>query len=342
MQLNDFDYDLPPELIASHPQKHRENSKLLVYQQENIIHQNFNHIVDVLQPNDVLVLNNTKVMPARLFGRKDTGGKIEFLVERLLDNKTALVHVKTNRKLAIGAKVEFSCDYAIELIEQRENLFVFILVNGDNWQNLMTELGHTPLPPYIKRSAKDIDIDRYQTVYSQKLGAVAAHTAGLHFSHNLLSKIQNKGVKVVYITLHIGAGTFKPVKTNDIKEHKMHSEWLSVSDEVVSIINTAKSKKHRIFAVGTTVARSLETVAKLNSFNKGYQGDTDIFIYPGFKFEIIDALITNFHLPKSTLLMLVAAFVGQQSAKYIYQEAIEQRYRFFSYGDASLLFKADI
>ncbi len=357
MKTSDFDYKFPQELIAHEPAKKRDQSRLMVLDRktQSISHKYFYDIVDYLKPGDLLVLNDTKVIPARLFGRKVNGGaRIEVLLigNRELGNGNWgwKCLVKPGKRLKVGAKVDFGkgklVGTVVEKLETGEQIIRF-KCKGDFWK-VLSKLGEIPLPPYIKKTILDPRSPipsshlpkRYQTVYADKRGASAAPTAGLHFTSGLLKKLQKKGIKIVYITLHTGLGTFLPVRTENIKDHKMHSEYFEIPKETISAIKRAK----RVIAVGTTVVRTLETV--FASKAQRLQGESDLFIYPGYKFKIIDAMITNFHWPKSTLIMLVSAFAGQAPYGVLagkdftmkaYQEAIKKRYRLFSFGDAMLI-----
>ncbi len=337
MKRQDFYFDLPSELIAKYPHQKRAESRLLVFDRraKKSTHQTFHHILDYLKPNDLLVMNNTKVMKARLFAKKKTGGKVELLVERISSDQSFIAHMRANKSLKIGDSCLID-EQMIEVTGRSDNLFCCRLHGPKTIYQLMSAFGHMPLPPYIDREDEAFDEERYQTVYADKLGAVAAPTAGLHFDDELLKRIQQKGVAIGFLTLHVGAGTFQPVKVDDILSHQMHSEYLTVGERLITQIKQAKKNGGRVFAVGTTVVRSLETIASKGAL-KPFSGDTDIFIYPGFKFKCVDAIITNFHLPESTLIMLVAAFIGVEKAQEIYQQAINKKYRFYSYGDASLL-----
>jgi S-adenosylmethionine:tRNA ribosyltransferase-isomerase len=333
-RLADFDYDLPQELIADYPLAKRSASRLLYLNGSAMQHDYFYNLTKFLQPGDLLVFNDTKVMPARLYGKKQTGGAVEILIERVLeDNTQALCHIKSNRKLHVG-QIIYLDHIAINIIKRHDGLFH--IQASHNLYDLMQEYGTMPLPPYIQREAEKSDSQRYQTIYNKHIGAVAAPTAGLHFDDDLMHKLQTYGVHTAFITLHVGAGTFKPVKVTDIREHQMHAEYFTICAQAADKINQAKQAGRRVIAVGTTSLRALESVS-VNGICKPYNGQTQIFIYPGYKFNIIDCLITNFHLPKSTLLMLVSAFAGFENIMRAYSEAIAQRYRFFSYGDAMLL-----
>jgi len=361
MKLSDFYYDLPKELIAQYPVKKRDESRLLVLHKntETIEHRIFKDIVEYLNPGDLLILNNTKVLPARLIGRKETGGKVEALVlnpltlpsppmgEREGVRGEYEVLLKPARGCRAGSKITFGDGELRAEVARIENgrRFLQFDCNG-NLGNMLNKLGQMPLPPYIKRDTVDSDAERYQTVYAVKDGAVAAPTAGLHFTKKLLEDISKKGIDVEYVTLHVGYGTFKPVKSEDIREHKMEKEYFEIEEEV---INKLKNEKGRIIAVGTTSCRVLETVAAKFTLSEAeqalqlQQGQTNLFIYPGYKFKAVDGLLTNFHLPKTTLLMLAAAFCGVGAVSdrsllfKVYEEAIKERYRFYSYGDAMLI-----
>ena len=336
MKTEIFDYPLPENLIAYYPLEKRDYSRLLIVdrQTQSFVDKCFSDIIDEINPEDVLILNNSKVMRARLFGYKQTGAKLEFLIEKILDNQTFLTHIRANHAPKIGAEISIA-GHSATILDKKNGLYRLTVANTSIWE-LMEDFGHIPLPPYIKRQDESIDNDRYQTVYSQVLGSVAAPTAGLHFTHDMLKKIKRKGTKIAYVTLHVGAGTFKPVSVADIEQHKMHSEWLSVSDTTCQIINETKTRKGRVIAVGTTSVRALETAAATGKI-KPFLGESNIFFYPGQSFHIVDAMITNFHLPKSTLMMLVSAFSSVELMQNAYRYAIESGYRFYSYGDAMLI-----
>jgi len=336
MKLSDFDFDLPNGLIAQYPSEKRTDARLLVVQ-DSFINATFSQLGEFLKPKDLLILNDTKVIPARLFGCKESGGKVEILVERLINDFQALVMVKASRAPKIGSYIVLENDKQVKVLDKASGLYK--LSFGSNFiQTLLNEIGHVPLPPYIERIDGKEDLVRYQTVYAKNDGAIAAPTAGLHFDEPLLSNLNSYGVEHAFVTLHVGAGTFQPVKVDDIKNHQMHSEHFEVCQETVDKIVTTKANGGRIVAVGTTAVRTLESIALQGELSSA-KGDTDIFIYPGFEFHLVDAMITNFHLPKSSLLMLVSAFIGIEKMFQIYQYAIEEKYRFFSYGDAMLLEK---
>jgi S-adenosylmethionine:tRNA ribosyltransferase-isomerase len=336
MKLNDFDFDLPKSLIAQYPSRSRTDSRLLVLR-DILVDSTFSQLGNFLKPNDLLVLNDTKVIPARLFGHKDSGGKVEVLVERLINNHEALVMVKSSRPPKIGSYVALENKRSFKICDKKDGIYK-VDFESDSILNVLNEIGHIPLPPYINREDSKEDQSRYQTVYAKNDGAVAAPTAGLHFDEILLSSLENQGINHTFVTLHVGAGTFQPVKVENIESHKMHSEYYEISTETIDKIEQAKALGGRIIAVGTTAVRVLES-ASINGRLKHQKGDTDIFIYPGFKFQIVDAMITNFHLPKSSLLMLVSAFIGYKEMFETYSHAIKEQYRFFSYGDAMLLEK---
>lgn len=338
MKTSDFHYDLPPELIASEPLKERSASRLLCLNKAGEIkHKQFSDLPDLLQERDLLVFNNSKVIPARLYGQKETGGKVEILIERILDDHIALAHVKASKSPKPDTIILLKNDQKIIVSGRDDSLFELTLKQTDqNWMSVLEEIGHIPLPPYMEREDREDDRERYQTVYAEKEGSVAAPTAGLHFDNKTLERLSEKGIKSAFVTLHVGAGTFQPVRVDDISEHKMHSEWFEITQETCDLINETKNKGGRIIAVGTTSVRVLESAGKDGQI-KPSSGETDIFITPGFKYNIINGLITNFHLPESTLLMLVSALMGKENILNAYQEAIENKYRFFSYGDAMLL-----
>ncbi len=333
MKLSDFDYHLPEQLIATTPLKQRHDSQLLVIT-DKLLDRQFKDIVEYISPGDLLVLNNTRVIKARLFGHKPSGGKVEVMLERIVDDYSLIAHVRTSKSIKIGMQIILPA-LEVEITETLDGLFKVRSKNPVKWIEYFDRHGNLPLPPYMQRQAELSDEERYQTVYAKAEGSVAAPTAGLHFTKEILDKFEAQGTKVAYVTLHVGSGTFKPVSVENISEHKMHSEIFNINQETIDKIIQTKQHGGKIIAVGTTSMRTLETVAKRGL--TAQSGETDIFITPGFKFEIVDKLITNFHLPKSTLLMLVMAFAGIDEIKKAYQYAIENKYRFFSYGDAMLL-----
>ncbi|CAC9540670.1 S-adenosylmethionine:tRNA ribosyltransferase-isomerase (EC 2.4.99.17) [uncultured Gammaproteobacteria bacterium] len=334
MLLSDFDFDLPKRLIAQNPPQNRTDSRLLVANKP-IVDAHFHQIMDFIKPGDLLVMNNTKVIPARLFGHKASGGKVEIMIERLLNEKQVLAMIRASRAPKIGSCITLENGDIAQVISKENGFYTLDFVT-DSLLDLLNKVGHIPLPPYIERSDEEDDLERYQTVFAQREGAVAAPTAGLHFDDELIDQLKKQGVDHVFVTLHVGAGTFQPVKAETISEHKMHSEYYEVDQVTVDKINQIKANNGRVIAIGTTAIRSIESAAKSGEL-KAVKEETDIFIYPGYEFKVIDMLITNFHLPKSSLLMLVAAFIGQQRMMDIYQHAIDNEYRFFSYGDVMLL-----
>ena len=343
MRLSDFDYELPEELIAQYPLEKRDHSKLMVVHRKDgkIEHKRFYNITEYLRPGDLIVINETKVFPARLFAVKDrTDAKVEVFLLRELENNLWEVLVKPARKVRIGNKLTIAEGVQCDVIDNTVSggrVVRFVNISREELYKLIDEVGQSPLPPYIKRDPTPEDKKRYQTVYAKKRGAVAAPTAGLHFTEELLEKIKQKGVKVASIVLHIGLGTFRPVTVEDLSRHRMDSEYFEVSPETALAINEAKEKGKRIIAVGTSVVRCLETVSVSGFQISPKRGWTDKFIYPPYQFKIIDAIITNFHQPKSTLLMMVSAFGGHELIMKAYQEAIKNKYRFFSFGDAMLI-----
>ncbi|MBE4589172.1 tRNA preQ1(34) S-adenosylmethionine ribosyltransferase-isomerase QueA [Vibrio navarrensis] len=347
MQVSDFHFDLPDELIARYPQPERTASRLLQLNGNTgeVKDGTFKDVLDLVQPGDLVVFNNTRVIPARMFGRKASGGKLEVLVERMLDDKRLLAHVRCSKSPKPGSTVILgeNDQYSAEMVARHGALFELKLNGDKTLLEVLEEIGHMPLPPYIDRPDEDADKERYQTVYNQKPGAVAAPTAGLHFDAQLLEQMQAKGVELAYVTLHVGAGTFQPVKVDNIHDHHMHAEYAEVPQEVVDAIAATKARGGRIIAVGTTSVRSLESAAQ-DALKKGTElapffADTEIFIYPGYQYQLVDCLITNFHLPESTLIMLVSAFVGYEHTMRAYQHAVDSQYRFFSYGDAMFIEK---
>ncbi len=346
MQVSDFHFELPDELIARYPQPERTASRLLQLTGNTgeLQHKGFKDMLDLVEPGDLLVFNNTRVIPARVFGRKESGGKIEVLVERMLDDKSILAHVRASKSPKPG-NVLFLGDndeHQAEMVARHDTLFEIRFTGDQTVLEVLEDVGHMPLPPYIDRPDEEADKERYQTVYNAKPGAVAAPTAGLHFDDELLAAIKAKGADFAFVTLHVGAGTFQPVRVDDINDHHMHSEYVEVPQDVVDAVLTTKANGGRVIAVGTTSVRSLESAAQ-DALKKGTElvpffGDTDIFIYPGgYEFQLVDALVTNFHLPESTLIMLVSTFAGYDHTMKAYQVAVENQYRFFSYGDAMFI-----
>jgi len=338
MQRQDFQFDLPEALIAQFPANSRANSRLLHLdrQQKLIQDQQFRDLVDYIQPGDLLVFNNTRVIPARLFARKESGGKSEILIERLTGEQQALAQVRASKSPAAGSRLILENGMEVMVKGRRDDLFELEFDSTQPLLELLETIGHMPLPPYIQRNDRQQDQERYQTVYSRVPGAVAAPTAGLHFDQPTMDALKDKGVNLAYVTLHVGAGTFQPVRVDNIKEHIMHSEWLEVSAAVCEQVRQTRQAGHRVIAVGTTSVRALESASRSGEI-QAFSGDTDIFIYPGYSFKSVDALLTNFHLSESTLLMLVCAFAGYDFTMEAYRHAVEQQYRFFSYGDAMFI-----
>ncbi|MFP3425796.1 tRNA preQ1(34) S-adenosylmethionine ribosyltransferase-isomerase QueA [Pseudoalteromonas sp. SIMBA_162] len=340
MRVADFSFDLPDELIARFPKKDRTSSRLLSLDGPTgeISHKVFSDILELVNENDLLIFNNTRVIPARMFGQKASGGKVEVLVERVLDEHRVLAHVRASKSLKPGNEVILEGKAKATMIARHDTLFELEFDHSKNVLDTLNDIGHMPLPPYIDRPDDEADRERYQTVYGEKPGAVAAPTAGLHFDEPLMAALKNKGVNMAFVTLHVGAGTFQPVRVETIDEHVMHSEYIEVPQDVVDAVAQTKASGGRVIAVGTTSMRSLESAAKIHGGQLDtYFGDTDIFIFPGYQFNVVDAMVTNFHLPESTLIMLVSAFSGQDNIMGAYNTAIEQKYRFFSYGDAMFL-----
>jgi S-adenosylmethionine:tRNA ribosyltransferase-isomerase len=337
MKRSDFHYDLPPELIAQAPLRERSASRLLCFgrHEGDLSDRQFIDLPQLLSPGDLLVFNNTRVIPARLFGKKASGGKVEILIERLLSKRECLAQVRASKSPKPGGVLALEDGSELQ-VSGREGGFFHLQATGEDLMDTLQRLGHMPLPPYITRADTEDDRQRYQTVYAQTPGAVAAPTAGLHFDEDLLAQLHHVGVHSTQVTLHVGAGTFQPVRVDDIEDHEMHAEWLEVPRSACDAIAAARERGSRVIAVGTTAVRSLETAARDGEL-KPYSGDSRIFIYPPYEFRAVDAMITNFHLPESTLIMLVAAFAGLDNTLAAYRHAVAQRYRFFSYGDAMLI-----
>ena len=332
--LSDFDFDLPPELVAQFPLPERSTSRLLEVAPDGLADRAFTDIVDLLAPGDLLVFNNTRVLKARFFGVKESGGKVEVLVERVLDNRTVHAQLRASKSPPPGVRIRLADAFDV-IVGERAGEF-YTLHFPDDVFSLIDAHGRLPLPPYIEHAADSHDEQRYQTVYAKEPGAVAAPTAGLHFDLPLLERLQQKGVRLAYITLHVGAGTFQPVRVENLDQHQMHSEWYTIGQETVDAVRETRAAGRNVVAVGTTSLRALESASQGGELAAG-SADTRLFITPGYRFHTVNRLITNFHLPKSTLLMLVSAFAGYDTMRAAYRHAIEQRYRFFSYGDAMLL-----
>ena len=353
MKVSEFYYDLPDELIARFPAEKRSASRLLSLETESgqvtsLEHLHFPDLINKVEAGDLMVFNNTKVIPARLFGQKESGGRIEVLVERVLAGQEVLAQVKASKSPKPGSWLLFNDstlqgDYLkARILDRQYDLFHLQFDSEVPILDWLDRIGHIPLPPYIDRDDESLDAERYQTIYAETAGAVAAPTAGLHFDQVLLEKLEAKGVEIAFVTLHVGAGTFQSLRVEDVEDHKMHSEWLQVSQAVADQVNATKARGDRVVAVGTTSVRCLETAARVeNKDNSGvikaFEGETDIFIYPGYDFKVVDAMLTNFHLPESSLIMLVSAFAGKENILYAYKEAIKEKYRFFSYGDAMFI-----
>ncbi|MEQ9861570.1 tRNA preQ1(34) S-adenosylmethionine ribosyltransferase-isomerase QueA [Pectobacterium cacticida] len=343
MRVADFSFELPESLIAHYPQAERSGCRLLSLDGPtgNLTHGVFTDLLDMLSPGDLLVFNNTRVIPARLFGRKASGGKLEVLVERVLDDHRVLAHVRASKAPKPGTELLLGDDESVRatMAARHDALFELHFDDSRDVLTILNDIGHMPLPPYIDRPDEDADRELYQTVYSQRPGAVAAPTAGLHFDEPMLAALREKGIEMAFVTLHVGAGTFQPVRVETIEDHIMHAEYAEVPQDVVDAVLACKARGNRVVAVGTTSVRSLESAAQAsqNAPIAPFFGDTNIFIYPGYHYRIIDALVTNFHLPESTLIMLVSAFAGYQNTMAAYREAVAEQYRFFSYGDAMFI-----
>ena len=343
MRVADFSFELPESLIARYPQPERSGCRLLQLDGPSgaLTHGVFTDLLDKLEAGDLLVFNNTRVIPARLFGRKVSGGKVEVLVERVLDEHRVLAHVRASKSPKPGTELLLGDDESIAatMVARHDTLFELRFNDDRDVLTLLNAAGHMPLPPYIDRPDEEADRELYQTVYSEKPGAVAAPTAGLHFDEPLLAALRAKGIEMAFVTLHVGAGTFQPVRVETIEDHVMHAEYAEVPQEVVDAVLACKARGKRVVAVGTTSVRSLESAAKAcqDALIAPFFGDTRIFIYPGYHYQVIDALVTNFHLPESTLIMLVSAFAGYRNTMNAYQQAVAEQYRFFSYGDAMFI-----
>ncbi len=338
MNLDQFDYQLPEELIAQTPLPERTASRLLQLRRhsEKFSDSLFSNLPELLHQNDLLVFNDTKVIPARLYGKKETGGKVEFLLERMLDKHRVLAQLKASKAPKLNSKIIFSDDIHAKVVDREDEFFVLQFEDIEQFKNLLSTHGQIPLPPYISRTPGEEDKQRYQTVYASHKGAVAAPTAGLHFDEPLMQSLKKQGNSFAYITLHVGAGTFQPVRVDKIENHAIHAEQVNVSQQVCQAIANCRQRNGRVIAVGTTTVRALEAAAQSGEL-QSYGGDTALFIYPGYKFKVVDAMITNFHLPKSSLLMLVSAFAGYATTMSAYQYAVKQAYRFYSYGDAMFI-----
>ncbi len=345
MRVADFTFELPESLIAHYPQAQRSGCRLLSLDGPSgqLTHGVFTDVLEKLNPSDLLVFNNTRVIPARVFGRKASGGKIEMLVERMLDDKRVLAYIRASKAPKPGAQLLLGDDESVKatMVARHDAMFEIAFEDNRAVLDILNSVGHMPLPPYIDRPDEEVDRKLYQTVYSARLGAVAAPTAGLHFDEPLLVALRDKGVEMAFVTLHVSAGTFQPVRVDSIEEHVMHSEYAEVPQEVVDAVLACKVRGNKVIGVGTTSVRSLESAAQASkaALIAPFFDDTQIFIYPGYQYQVIDALITNFHLPESTLIMLVSAFAGYQHTMAAYQAAVAEAYRFFSYGDAMFITK---
>ena len=347
MQLSDFNYHLPEQLIAHYPAEKRSESRLLCLDAGTgeIQHRKFAQLLDLVSENDLLVFNNTRVIPARLYGRKESGGKLEILIERMMKDNCVLAQIRANKSPRVGGKLIFGGDEpcgsstpaSAEVLNVADGFYLIQFAAEVDLQALLVRCGHMPLPPYIKRDDQVLDAERYQTVYAEKEGAVAAPTAGLHFDQAMFEAMEKRGIESAFLTLHVGAGTFQPVRVDNISEHRMHKELVEVTDAVCEKVNACKQRGGRVIAIGTTTVRSLESAVVGKQLHP-FHGETDIFIYPGYEFQIVDAMVTNFHLPESTLLMLVSAFCEKDMLLGAYSEAISEGYRFFSYGDAMFIY----
>lgn len=346
MKVSQFSFDLPPHLIAKFPQPERTSSRLLGLDGKDgsLSDGNFVDLLEKVNAGDLMIFNDTRVIPARVFGKKESGGKLEVLVERMQDEHTVLAHVRCSKSPKPGSTIILDGDIKVTMVARHDALFELRFEDPRNVLDILENVGHMPLPPYIDRPDQDSDKERYQTVYNKNPGAVAAPTAGLHFDDVMMEQLKAKGVQVGFVTLHVGAGTFQPVKVDTIEEHVMHKEYIEVSQEVSDLIKATKAAGKRVITVGTTSMRSLESAANKaleNGNNMApFYGDSDIFIYPGYEFKVVDAMVTNFHLPESTLIMLISAFAGYDHVMKAYQHAINEEYRFFSYGDAMFIEKA--
>lgn len=339
MKKSDFNYDLPPELIAQKPLAQRSASRLLQLSKQTgeVTDSKFGDFIDLLTPEDLLVFNDTKVIPARLYAQKATGGKVEILIERIEDGRQALAHVKASKAPKPDGLLHLQNGVICRVLEREHDLFRLRFETESTLLELLAEIGHMPLPPYIERADDKDDLERYQTVFAKQAGAVAAPTAGLHFDHETMQALERKGICKAFVTLHVGSGTFQPVRVEDLSQHVMHTEFFEVTHECVDAVRAAKARGGRVVAIGTTAVRALESASASGELVAGC-GDTRLFITPGYRFNAVDAMLTNFHLPESTLLMLISAFAGYDAVMNAYRHAIAQRYRFFSYGDAMAIF----
>lgn len=344
MRKSDFTYDLPTQLIAQYPAAERSASRLLVLERGTgaLQDRHFTELPSLLRPGDLLVFNDTRVLPARILGRKASGGSLELMLERVLDSQRLLAQLRASKSPKAGQRLLFQDGVEMEVLGRQQDLYELRLLGERPLLEVLQLIGHMPLPPYIERPDQELDRERYQTIYARQAGAVAAPTAGLHFDQQLFTQLEAMGVSQAFVTLHVGAGTFQPMRVERLAEHVMHQEYLQVTAEVAAAVQRTRAAGGRVIAVGTTTVRALETAAQATGQVRAYQGETEIFIYPGFRFHAIDGLLTNFHLPESTLLMLVCAFAGTEPVLAAYRHAVAQRYRFFSYGDAMFIAPAVI
>ncbi len=338
MKKSEFNYLLPEALIAQKPLAERDASRLLCMRRDTgkIADRQFTDFIELINETDLLVFNNTKVIPARLFGNKQSGGKVEILIERILDEHHAIAHVRSSKSAKAGTLIALDKGYCCEVLGRADDLFQLEFKGDSSLLGILEQIGHIPLPPYITRADDESDLTRYQTVFAKEAGAVAAPTAGLHFDQAMMDKLKAKGVQSAFVTLHVGSGTFQPVRVEDLSEHLMHKEYFAVLPETVAAVQQARARGGRVIAIGTTAVRALESASRGGQLEAGF-GDTDLFITPGYSFKSVDAMLTNFHLPESTLLMLVSAFAGYEHIMAAYRHAIDRSYRFFSYGDAMFL-----
>ncbi len=338
MRKSDFKYELPEELIAQKPLWERTASRLLCLHKTSgqFRDRSFTDFIDLIGPDDLLVFNNTRVIPARLYGKKETGGKVEILIERVQGNQDVIAHMKASKAAKTGTVIQLDNNRQCTVTGREGDLFKLHFQGSQNVMEILSEIGHMPLPPYIQREDDEDDLSRYQTVFAREAGAVAAPTAGLHFDEAMMEKLQQKGIEKTFVTLHVGSGTFQPVRVENLAEHIMHKEYYSVSSETVDAVKRTRQRGGKVVAIGTTAVRALESASAEGALKAGF-GDTDLFITPGYQFKSVDALLSNFHLPESTLLMLISAFAGYQPVMAAYQHAIQQKYRFFSYGDAMFI-----
>lgn len=338
MKKSDFNYSLPEHLIAQQPLANRSASRLLVVQaaHKKLEDKSFCDFADLINEQDLLVFNDTKVIPARLFGKKPTGGKVEILIERVIDDSHASAHIKASKAPKAGTWIHLDQGYQCQVTGRDDDLFRLLFLGDRPVNEILDEIGHVPLPPYIDREDNEQDLTRYQTVFAREKGAVAAPTAGLHFDQAMMQRLKQKGIATAFVTLHVGSGTFQPVRVENLDEHKMHYEYYEVSESTAEAVRACKARGGRVVAIGTTSVRALESASQDGVIQTGF-GETNLFITPGYTFKSVDALLTNFHLPESTLLMLVSALAGYETIMQAYRHAVEQSYRFFSYGDAMFI-----